>query len=157
MRLHPYTKERLKLNIIIVIRQMSGNLITLNLVTLKVTYWRNNMKTIYIAGPMRGYECYNFETFFYWAKLLKRAGWRVLNPAQQDVEKMLKGWVYTDDKWQEVIEEDLAWIEKEADAIFLMDGWHRSRGRDGVVVRHLRCVDIAHRLGWLPVQCSAQC
>ena len=97
------------------------------------------MKTIYIAGPMRGYECYNFEAFFYWAYLLKKAGCRVLNPAQKDVEKMLGGWVYTDDMWQEVIDEDLAWIERDADAIFLMKGWTESKG---ACLEHQKAVEL---------------
>jgi hypothetical protein len=44
------------------------------------------MNTVYIAGPMRGYENYNFDSFFKAEDLLKKQGFKVLNPAQMDLE-----------------------------------------------------------------------
>ena len=40
--------------------------------------------TIYIAGPMRGYEDGNFPAFDRQARVLERQGWVVINPAEMD-------------------------------------------------------------------------
>jgi len=84
--------------------------------------------TIYIAGAMTGKECFNFESFFYWARVWRNRGWNVINPAQIDCEKMLSGWVYSPDQYNEVLAHDLHLIETEADAIFMMIGWGDSNG-----------------------------
>lgn len=39
---------------------------------------------IYIAGPMRGKEQYNFPAFHEAAKVLRAEGWEVLSPAEID-------------------------------------------------------------------------
>lgn len=85
------------------------------------------MKKIYIAGPMRGHECYNFEAFFVAAHILKQAGFEVINPAQVDTEKMFDGWQYTSDKYPDVILEDLQFV-RTVDVIVLLDGWEESPG-----------------------------
>jgi hypothetical protein len=41
-------------------------------------------KNIYIAGPMSGYPEYNFPAFDHAAKLLRKLGHRVTNPAELD-------------------------------------------------------------------------
>jgi hypothetical protein len=42
------------------------------------------MKRIYIAGPMRGIEFYNFPAFDVREHLLRKDGWEVVNPAELD-------------------------------------------------------------------------
>ncbi len=82
---------------------------------------------IYVAGKMRGEEAFNFERFFYWAHVLKQDGHTVINPAQIDVEKFLKGWQWDDSQYTEVLLEDLRLITT-VDAIFLLKGWQDSPG-----------------------------
>ena len=83
---------------------------------------------IYISGKMTGEHCFNFERFFYWAHKLRLAGHEPINPAEHDCLKMLDGWHYTPDQWDELIAYDLKLIEEQADAIFMLEGWHNSRG-----------------------------
>jgi len=85
-------------------------------------------KKIYIAGPMSGYESYNFEAFFYRAALIRQQGDTPINPAQHDVDKMLKGWVYKPEDYDEVIAYDLDLIQREADALYMLRGWNFSNG-----------------------------
>ena len=89
--------------------------------------YRESM-TIYIAGKMRGEECFNFERFFWWARTLKRRGYDVFNPAQHDCERWLNdGWIYTEDQYEEVLAFDFEMIEK-SDIVFMMKGWESSPG-----------------------------
>lgn len=85
-------------------------------------------KTIYVSGPMSGYTNYNFEEFFYWGKLLKLHGYKVINPADKDLTKMFHGWQYTEDQWEDLIEYDRMLIKCYADAVFLLKGWEDSKG-----------------------------
>lgn len=84
--------------------------------------------TIYIAGPMRGHRCFNFSKFFHYEELFRRSGYKVINPAALDVARMMNGWRYDEDKYEEVLTFDLAVIEHCADALFLMEGWEESEG-----------------------------
>ena len=84
--------------------------------------------TIYIAGPMRGHECYNFERFFHFAYMLRDSGYEIINPAQMDCERMFEGWVFSEDKYEEVLAFDLAAIATKADALFVLTGWEISEG-----------------------------
>jgi len=85
---------------------------------------------IYISGPMSAFknQCYNFKHFFYWQVVLERAGYAVLNPAEIDCLKLLKGWVYTDDQWDALLEEDCRLIRENADAVFVLDHHEASKG-----------------------------
>ena len=49
--------------------------------------------TIYIAGPMRGVEEYNYPAFDRQAAALEKQGWQVINPAEmdRDDEKPING------------------------------------------------------------------
>lgn len=91
------------------------------------------MRNIYIAGKMRGEKCFNFEKFFYWAHVFRNKGWNPLNPAEHDClgwinEKVVPDYSSNDEAYNEIIEFDLDWIEKEADVIFMMSGWEESPG-----------------------------
>lgn len=88
-----------------------------------------NVEKIYIAGPMRGYPCFNFERFFYWAFVLRISGYTPLNPAEHDCVTWLEtGRIYTPSDYDDLIKFDLEWIEKEADALFMLNGWEKSEG-----------------------------
>ena len=84
-------------------------------------------KTIYVAGPMRGYDCFNFKAFFHWAYELEKLGLDVTNPAQLDCEKMLSGWVYTEYQYPDVLLQDLRHV-RSVDALFMLEGWRDSPG-----------------------------
>lgn len=86
------------------------------------------MKKIYIAGPMRGHPCYNFEEFFVMANRLKKAGYEVINPAEVDTNRMFDGWQYTEDKYAEVLAHDIQILSTECFAIMLLNGWSKSPG-----------------------------
>ena len=51
------------------------------------THWRHIMErkpTIYVAGPMRGFENYNYPAFDRCARVLRDQGCDVINPAELD-------------------------------------------------------------------------
>ena len=84
--------------------------------------------TVYISGAMRGRYCMNFENFFYWARVLRRSGYKVINPAEMDCLKMMDGWVFSDDKWREVLDDDLEIIRERADWMFVLSDSEESEG-----------------------------
>ena len=90
---------------------------------------------VYLAGPMRGYPKFNFPTFFKVAKKLEKQGFTVFNPADKDIKHYgsLKGVVKAYDKdpqcvMREVIQKDLLWIIQQADRVYVLPGWKKSRG-----------------------------
>lgn len=99
------------------------------------------MKKIYIAGPMRGIPQFNFPAFFAAQKKLESEGWEVFNPAEDDVKTygtdISKGNSYGDEELaakdfgfslRDALAKDCEFICKEADAIFMLDGWENSKG-----------------------------
>jgi hypothetical protein len=94
--------------------------------------------TIYIAGPMRGYEDGNFPAFDRQAKVLEKQGWRVINPADMDRQdgsppgghlKFDPETDYDDREFmREALERDLVAICKDCTAIYMMSDWETSRG-----------------------------
>ena len=44
----------------------------------------NRKPTIYVAGPMRGYENYNYPAFDRCSRVLREQGWNAINPAELD-------------------------------------------------------------------------
>ena len=87
-------------------------------------------KTIYIAGPMRGYEDYNFPAFDAAAEFLEAEGWNVISPAQMDRDlgfnpkrdKVTKKFL------QAAMMRDMDAIINHADEIAMLEGWDNSRG-----------------------------
>tara|TARA_Y100001937_G_scaffold117139_1_gene170031 strand:- start:7934 stop:8281 length:348 start_codon:yes stop_codon:yes gene_type:complete len=85
-------------------------------------------KKIYIAGPMSGITNLNWDRFDRIDKQLAEEGWQVVNPAALDREagvdpnRELGLYDYTECALRDV--EALL----ECDAIYLMDGWQKSRG-----------------------------
>ena len=82
---------------------------------------------IFIAGPMRGYENYNFKKFDYTEEILKGLGFEVVNPArisrkfkEVDVNSDIAVYNKMVDMQQEA--------ERTCNAILLLDGWQWSKG-----------------------------
>ena len=94
--------------------------------------------TIYIAGPMRGYEDGNFPAFDRQATILEEQGWRVINPAEMDRTEgeppnghleFDPATDYNDREFmREALKRDLVVICEECTAIYMMWGWEESRG-----------------------------
>lgn len=84
-------------------------------------------KKIFISGPMTGLPDFNFPRFNLVAKQLEDASIDCINPV--DVcKKYNKETVLSDPvKFQEMIDEQQR-LERECDAILLLDGWHESKG-----------------------------
>ncbi len=76
---------------------------------------------VYIAGPMSGYEEFNFPAFNRVEELLRGGcGYkRVINPAKLHPT--------TDLPWVEFLKRDLRELIA-CDAVFLLKGWEKSRG-----------------------------
>lgn len=87
-------------------------------------------KRVYLAGPMSGYEDYNFPAFIEAAAKLRAAGHFVFNPAENDY--LLYGSDFLDHPeradFRKCMEDDLRWICRYAEAIALLPGWERSTG-----------------------------
>ena len=94
--------------------------------------------TIYLAGPMRGIEDFNFPAFDRQAELLRKQGWRVINPAEMDREhgspesgpmEYDPATDYNDKEFmREALRRDLVAIAEECTAIYMMSGFEQSRG-----------------------------
>ena len=76
---------------------------------------------VYIAGPMSGYEEFNFPAFNRVEELLRKSyGYKhVINPAKLHPT--------TDLPWVEFLKQDLRELIT-CDAVFLLKGWEKSRG-----------------------------
>lgn len=99
------------------------------------------MKSIYVAGPMRGYPEFNFPAFHVAAAKLRAEGYEVFSPAENDEKRhgtdFSKKFV-TGDMGAAIKEqgfdlrvalgEDLAWICAKADAVYMLKGWENSKG-----------------------------
>ena len=94
--------------------------------------------TIYVAGPMRGIKNYNFPAFDRQSELLRKQGWRVINPAEMDREhgspesnpmEYDPATNYDDREFmREALRRDLVAIAEECTAIYCMSGFEQSRG-----------------------------
>ena len=90
-------------------------------------------KRIYIAGPMRGYEDYNYQAFIDADKQFMvepdlRDRWEVVNPVEISEGFGLADEIGEDPKLlKRVMEFELAAV-KSCDAILLLRGWEKSEG-----------------------------
>ncbi|MCR9202680.1 MAG: DUF4406 domain-containing protein [Planctomycetaceae bacterium] len=101
------------------------------------------MKTIYIAGPMRGFKHYNFPAFDDAKEELEAKGWKVISPADLDRDRGFDPTTLPDDhdwssvdglkhfKLEDAITEDVTAI-RASDAIFMLPGWRQSTGATAV-------------------------
>lgn len=97
-------------------------------------------KTVYIAGPMRGYPQFNFPAFMEAAEDFKKRGYKVFNPAQKDVDShgkdMFEKNVTGDEvkaaqegfSLRDALEWDTRVICQECDTIYMLKGWEKSSG-----------------------------
>lgn len=76
---------------------------------------------IYVSGPMTGIEDYNRPMFNKVSAELEALGHQVINPAVPDLE-------IPDDAPHHMWMRRALGLLLNAEAIFLMPGWHRSRG-----------------------------
>lgn len=97
---------------------------------------------LYLAGPMRGIPEFNFPKFHRLAAALRKAGFEVFSPAERDIERhngvdVSLGNIEGSEEvaatthgfnLRDALHDDLVYITKHADGIFLMDGWHKSKG-----------------------------
>jgi hypothetical protein len=96
------------------------------------------MKTIYIAGPMRGIKWFNFPAFDAAERGLLLTWGRVFNPAEMDRRIGFDPMALPESTdWSnpaalcfsvsDAIDRDIAAIRR-SDAIYMLDGWDRSKG-----------------------------
>jgi nucleoside 2-deoxyribosyltransferase len=93
------------------------------------------MKTVYLAGPMRGYEHYNFPAFDVASERLRDLGYKVFSPADMDREHGFdpilnpeQGCPLTIDCAQR----DIDAIFK-CDSVVLLPGWEKSAGANAEI------------------------
>ncbi len=89
------------------------------------------MKTIYVAGPMRGYPQWNFPAFDLNAEWLRDNGWDAISPADLDREigfdETDDTAVFTAEDFANAMRRDYAAL-LECDAIAFIPGWEKSTG-----------------------------
>lgn len=73
--------------------------------------------TVFVSGPMRGYEDYNHKAFNDMQKKLEDFGYVVLNPASLPIN-------LSDEKYLPIC---ISMLEQ-CDGIVLLHGWKNSRG-----------------------------
>ena len=100
-------------------------------------------RKIYIAGPMTGIEYFNFPAFDAAKEELELAGWYVISPADLDRQVGLDPTsLPSDTDWRDLdslgfsledaIDRDISAI-KECSAIYMLDGWERSKGANAEI------------------------
>lgn len=89
---------------------------------------QGNGRRLYVGGPMKGIQDFNFPAFFEAEERFAQAGWLVTNPARMDRE--LDGFDETTQHAQtheHYMRRDLPAVAA-CDAIALLPGWRNSRG-----------------------------
>lgn len=99
------------------------------------------MRKIYIAGPMSGFDLFNFPKFFAVEAMLKADGWTVFNPANKDGEDgVVNHSSYTKGDWEALMKSGWSFRDAytwdtarviEANAIYMIKGWEKSPGAVG--------------------------
>jgi hypothetical protein len=87
-------------------------------------------KRVYISGPMRGYELWNFPAFDTAQEMLESVGWDVISPAEMDRLAGFDETVETEfsqEQWREAMRRDYEALLN-CDAIALLPGWENSEG-----------------------------
>ncbi len=77
------------------------------------------INTVYIAGPMTGYENYNFDSFNKVAEELRSKGYEVKNPAEHGVVEGAE--------WEDYMAYDLTQVGL-CGVMYMLKGWQMSRG-----------------------------
>lgn len=97
---------------------------------------------LYVAGPMRGYEQYNFPAFHEAARQLREAGYEVVSPAEMDLALGFdpnSTAEFTDADYAAAMRRDIETLLT-VDGVALLHGWRKSKGAN---VEH----DVARALG----------
>ena len=99
---------------------------------------KDRTPTIYVAGPMRGYDNFNYEAFDRQTDILRKQGWSVINPAEMDRDisappsdphEYDPKTNYEDREFmREALCRDLVAICDTCTAVYMMSGWEQSRG-----------------------------
>lgn len=124
------------------------------------------MKKVYIAGPMTGYDDWNFPAFFDAENQLKELGYETLNPAANDgasLETAIQNAISARDAgatWSGYMRRDLSNLLL-SDYVCVLPNWQRSKGaslevhvakalgiplmilRDGQLIPRVTCVGIS--------------
>ena len=85
---------------------------------------------IYLAGPMRNIQNFNFPAFDLAAERLRAQGYEVFSPADHDRE-VYGEQIETDPTGfdiRDALRADTGWICRHADAVALLPGWQASMG-----------------------------
>lgn len=77
--------------------------------------------TLYISGPMTGYDDDNKPAFNQAAVFLRSLGHHVINPVESDEFAKTKSWT-------DFLRKDIVLIARECDCVALLPGWEHSRG-----------------------------
>ena len=81
---------------------------------------KNPTNTFYLSGPMTGHDDFNFPKFHQVAKMLRKSGYSVFNPAESFEGR-------TDLAWTTYMEADYDAI-LDSSAVMVMEGWESSIG-----------------------------
>jgi hypothetical protein len=80
---------------------------------------KTNMKPrVYVAGPMTGYENFNYPAFHEAAKLLRYHGYEVVSPAELNDQSV---------DWVSAMKTDIAALVH-CGIVFVLPGWEKSKG-----------------------------
>jgi len=85
---------------------------------------------VYIAGPMTGYEEFNFPQFFQAERELLALGHEPLNPAWNNgasLEEAVENANYDGRSWQDYMRKDMLSLAQ-ADVVCVLEGWKKSKG-----------------------------
>lgn len=77
------------------------------------------IETVYVSGPMTGLPEFNYPAFNEAAAKLRAAGYRVENPAENEMPPC--------GTWQGFMRISLVQIAR-SDALYMLDAWEGSRG-----------------------------
>ena len=88
-----------------------------------------DLTTVYLAGPMRGIDQFNFPAFHDATKALRQQGLNVLSPAEHDLETGFNPVTDTEEDFDlpAAMRWDIQAVLK-SDAVVLLPGWQRSSG-----------------------------
>ena len=97
------------------------------------------MSKFYLAGPMTGYEQFNFPAFHAAAKALRAKGLEIISPAEMDEENGVAEKAMASESgdlidaeiketWGDLLARDVKLIADGVDGIIFLDGWQASRG-----------------------------
>lgn len=106
--------------------------------------YKTTAKTVYLAGPMQGYEDFNFPLFMAAAELLRESGFEVVNPAELDEDEgFFEGtdketFSVTSGARAKYMVRDLPHVV-ECEAIALLPGWQESTGSNIELLTALVC------------------